>query len=429
MSDDKPFDEVNEPATGEETPVENPPSLTGTEIEDNTHHQQVHLNVLQQMLRSSWLVTLLAIVGALVISAVLIAAADGKVRDASAYFFARPYDMLWYAGDAVKRSYVALFQGAIFNFDANTFALMIRPLTETMVWATPLLFAGLGLGIGFRAGLFNIGAQGQVLMGAGVASIIGFKATLPGALLLIAALIGSMIIGGIWAGIAGYLKAATGANEVIVTIMLNWIATWLAAYLLTTQFLRQGSSRPITPPVADNAMLPKLLPEPFRLHAGFLLALLAAVAVWWLMERSTLGFKFRAVGANPEASRTAGINVNMAYVWVMAIAGILAGLGGASVVLGTNKTFVASSAGSIGFDAITVALLGKSRPLGTVMAALLFGALRAGAPFMQTMAKTPIDIVLVIQSVIVLFIAAPALVRTLFVLPKTGVASMKAVTA
>lgn len=397
--------------------------------EANQVREQAHLNILQQMLRSSWLVTLLAIVGALIISGILIATADEKTRAASSYFFARPYDMLWYAGDAIKRSYVALFQGAVFNYEATTFTNMIRPLTETMVWATPLLFAGLGLGIGFRAGMFNIGAQGQVLMGAGVAAIIGFKATLPGALLLIAALLASLLIGGLWAGIAGYLKAKTGANEVIVTIMLNWIATWLAAYLLTTQFLRQGSSRPITPPVADNAMLPALLPDPFRLHLGFILALLAALGVWWLMERSTLGFKFRAVGANPDAARTAGINVNAVYVWVMGVAGILAGLGGAAVVLGTNRTFVESSAGSIGFDAITVALLGKSRPLGTVWAALLFGALRAGAPFMQTMAKTPIDIVLVIQAVIVLFIAAPPLVRTIFVLPKTGYTPLKEVVA
>src|SRR5699024_988545 len=399
------------------------------EEDGNRVQEAAHPNLLQQMLRSSWLVTLLAIVGALLISGILIIAADEKTRAASSYFFARPYDMLWYAADAIKRSYVALFQGAVFNYEAKSFTNMIRPLTETMVWATPLLFDGLGLGIGFRAGMFNIGAQGQVLMGAGVAAIIGFKATLPGALLLIAALAGSILIGGIWAGIAGYLKAKTGANEVIVTIMLNWIATWLAAYLLTTQFMREGAAQPITPPVADNAMLPRLLPEPFRLHLGFVLALLAALCVWWLMERSTLGFKFRAVGANPDAARTAGINVNMVYVWVLGVAGILAGLGGASVVLGTNRTFVESSAGSIGFDAITVALLGKSRPLGTVWAALLFGALRAGAPFMQTMAKTPIDIVLVIQAVIVLFIAAPGLVRTIFVLPKTGYTPVKEVVA
>jgi len=405
-------------------------SETPTPEEDGNRLQEAaHPNLLQQMLRSSWLVTLLAIVGALVISGILIVAADEKTRAASSYFFARPYDMLWYAADAIKRSYVALFQGAVFNYEAKSFTNMIRPLTETMVWATPLLFAGLGLGIGFRAGMFNIGAQGQVLMGAGVAAIIGFKATLPGALLLLAALAGSILIGGIWAGIAGYLKAKTGANEVIVTIMLNWIATWLAAYLLTTQFMREGAAQPITPPVADNAMLPRLLPEPFRLHLGFVLALLAALGVWWLMERSTLGFKFRAVGANPDAARTAGINVNMVYVWVLGVAGVLAGLGGASVVLGTNRTFVESSAGSIGFDAITVALLGKSRPLGTVWAALLFGALRAGAPFMQTMAKTPIDIVLVIQAVIVLFIAAPGLVRTIFVLPKTGYTPVKEVVA
>jgi simple sugar transport system permease protein len=159
--------------------------------------------------------------------------------------------------------------------------------------------------------------------------------------------------------------------------------------------------------------MPLLLGDQFRLHLGFVLAILAAVGVWWLMERSTLGFRFRAVGANQDAARTAGIKVTSVYVLVMLVAGGLAGLGGAMQIIGTDKTFQASSAGSIGFDAITVALLGRSRPLGTVLAALLFGALRAGSPLMQTAAGTPIDLVLVIQAVIVLLIAAPPLVREL----------------
>jgi ABC-type uncharacterized transport system permease subunit len=369
------------------------------------------------VLNSNWLVTLLAIIAALVISGVLIAVADEDVRDAATYFFARPIDMLAAAWDSVAGAYTSLFRGAVFDFQAPTLARAIRPITETMVAATPLIFAALGLGMGFRSGLFNIGAQGQVLMGAAAATYVGITWSLPVVVHVVLAVIAAMVVGGLWAGIAGFLKARTGASEVIVTIMLNWIAIWLVTYLLTTTILRQGGSRPISPAVGENARLPLLLGEGFRLHWGFLLALAAAALVWWLMERSTIGFKFRAVGANMDAARTAGINVNMIFVFVMVSAGILAGLGGASQILGTDKTLQAGSAGSIGFDAITVALLGRSRPLGTVLAALLFGALRAGSPLMQTVSNTPIDIVLVIQAVIVLFIAAPPLVRSMFFLP------------
>jgi simple sugar transport system permease protein len=289
-----------------------------------------------------------------------------------------------------------------------------------MVAATPLIFAGLGLGIGFRAGIFNIGAQGQVLMGAAFGAYVGFAWDLPVVVHVVLAMLAAAVVGGAWAGIAGVLKARTGANEVIVTIMLNWIAYWLVSYLLTTALFRQGGSRPISPAVAETAVLPLLLGPGFRLHAGFLLALVAAAVVWWLMERSTVGFKFRAVGANMDAARTAGIRVNTVFAFVLVTAGLLAGLGGATQVLGTDRTFQATTAGSIGFDAITVALLGRSRPLGTVLAALLFGALRAGSPLMQTVSDTPIDIVLVIQAVIVLLIAAPPLVRAIVRLPQPG---------
>ncbi|TDE97685.1 ABC transporter permease [Occultella glacieicola] len=372
---------------------------------------------MHRMLTSNWLVTLLAIVAALVISGVLIAIADEDVREASTYFFARPLDTVSAAWNSVAGAYASLFRGAVFDFQAPTLARAIRPITETMVAATPLIFAALGLGMGFRSGLFNIGAQGQVLMGAAAATYVGITWSLPVVVHVVMAVIAAMVVGGLWAGIAGFLKARTGASEVIVTIMLNWIAIWLVTYLLTTTVLRQGGSRPISPAVGENARLPLLFGEGFRLHWGFLLALGAAALVWWLMERSTIGFKFRAVGANMDAARTAGINVNMIFVFVMVTAGILAGLGGAAQILGTDKTLQAGSAGSIGFDAITVALLGRSRPLGTVLAALLFGALRAGSPLMQTVSNTPIDIVLVIQAVIVLFIAAPPLVRSIFFLP------------
>lgn len=364
------------------------------------------------ILDSSAITILFAVVMALIISAVLIAAAKLEVREAASYIFARPGDFFGRAWDAIFSAYSALFRGGIFDYQAEGVR-RVRPFTESLVAMTPLVFAGLGLGVAFRSGMFNIGAQGQVLVGAVAGTLVGFTFDLPAALHLPLACLAAVLIGGLWAGIAGILKATTGANEVIVTIMLNSIAIYLVSYLLTTRLLRQGGTRPISPAVAESATFPLILPAPFRLHAGFLLALVAAAFIWWLMERSRLGFQFRAVGANQFAAKTAGIRVTSMYVMVMLVAGGLAGLGGASQVLGVDKTVQASSAGSIGFDAITVALLGRSKPLGIIGAAFLFGVLRAGSPLMQTSAGTPIDIVQVIQASIVLLIAAPVLVREL----------------
>lgn len=368
--------------------------------------------LLQRVLDASWLTILLAVAMALVASSILIAAANAEVQAAAGYFFSRPSDMLAAAWDAIYSAYSALFRGAVFDYEAEGVR-RVRPITETMTASVPLIFAGLGLAVAFRSGLFNIGAQGQVLLGAAAATYVGIAVELPVVVHVVLACVAAVAAGALWAGIAGFLKARTGANEVIVTIMLNNIAFYLISYLLTTSLLRQGGTRPISPEVAETALMPRMLGLQFRLHWGFVLALLAAVLVWWLMERSVLGFQFRAVGANQRAARTAGIRVNLVFVLVMLVAGGLAGLGGAMQILGTDRTLQASSAGSIGFDAITVALLGRSKPLGTVLAALLFGALRAGSPLMQTSADTPIDIILVIQASIVLLIAAPVLVREL----------------
>ncbi|WP_448059453.1 ABC transporter permease [Cellulomonas hominis] len=386
--------------------------------------------ILREMLESSWLVTVMAIVLALLISGVLIAAADSAVQDAAGYLFARPADFFSAVWDAVWSAYVALFQGSVVNFGAPTFERAIRPLTETMTVSVPLILAGLGLSVGFRAGMFNIGAQGQIILGAVFGGYVGFAFSLPPGLHLLLATIGAAVGGGLWAGIAGVLKARTGANEVIVTIMLNNVAVYLVGYLLTTSAFKRGdSNNPISPPIKDSALYPALLGSGFRLHAGFLLAIVAAVFVWWLMNRSTIGFQFRAVGSNPSAARTAGISVNATYVWVMVVAGALAGLAGSAQVLGTEKVLTAGVAASFGFDAITVALLGRSRPLGTFMAGLLFGALRAGGFAMQASTGTPIDIVLVMQSLIVLFIAAPPLVRSVFRLRAARTAGPASLTA
>jgi ABC-type uncharacterized transport system permease subunit len=374
--------------------------------------------VLRDLLSGSWMVSLLSIVVGLLVGAVLIAASNPAVQDTLGYLFARPSDFFVATWNVVTEAYLALFRGAVFDWQATSFVRSVRPLTESLVAATPLILAGLGIALGFRSGLFNIGGQGQVIIGAVCAGFLGYWLTLPLGIHMLVALLGGVVGGAIWGGIAGALKARTGANEVIVTIMLNSIAGFLIAYLLKQQwFTRSGSANPQSRSVDDTAALFPLLPDPFRLNAGFLLAVAATVFVWWLLERSTLGFEFRAVGENPHAARTAGISVGRVTFLVMALAGALAGLAGAAQVLGTEDKLTIGIAGSLGFDAITVALLGRSRPLGTFLAGLLFGAFKAGGYTMQAQTGTPIDIVLVVQSVIVLLIAAPPLVRGLFRLP------------
>lgn len=374
--------------------------------------------VLREILESSTLVVIMAVVASLAIGGLLVVFADEEVREAAVYFFSRPGDTFAAMGSALGAAYAAMFQGAVVNLQAETFTSFIRPLTQTLTMATPLIFAGLGLGIGFRAGLFNIGAQGQLLIGAAVGAYVGFAWELPWGLHLLVAVVGCALGGAVWGFIPGFLKARTGAHEVIVTIMLNYIGLNLVAWLLTLEsFQRPDSNNPISPVVNENAQYPLLLGSGFNLHLGFLLALACAFGVWWLMERSTLGFELRAVGANPRAATTAGMSVAKGYILVMVIAGALAGLAGSAQVLGTEKVLTGATAGSLGFDAITVALLGRSRPLGTVMAAILFGGLRASGPTLQVQAGLPVDIILVIQALIVLFIAAPPLVRSMFRLP------------
>jgi len=363
-------------------------------------------------------VSVLAFVLALVIGGILIAAVDPDVTKAAGYFFSRPGDMLSAAWDSVTQAYSAMFKGAVFNPDAATFQQAIRPLTETMTVATPLIIAALGVAVGFRAGLFNIGAQGQVILGATLGGYVGFAWHLPVGLHLLVALVGGILGGAIWAGIAGFLRARTGAHEVIVTIMLNYVALYLLSYLLTTDaFTIPGSNQPTSPGVDESAQLPLLLGDWSRLNAGFIVAILAAIFVWWLMTRSVIGFRFRAVGSNPHASRTAGVSISTTIVLVMVTSGALAGLAGAVQILGTEKQLSAGIAGSLGFDAITVALLGRSRPLGIFLAGLLYGGLDVGGRVMEAATGTPIDIVLVIQALVVLFIAAPPLVRAIFHLP------------
>ncbi|GAB3585055.1 ABC transporter permease [Leifsonia lichenia] len=376
----------------------------------------------------SVVISILAVVIALVIGAILIAITDPTVQKASGYFFARPGDTFQAIWHSVSSAYVSLFQGSIYNFRRPSFSAGIRPLTETLTFATPLIAGGLGVALAFRVGMFNIGGRGQMLIAAGAAGWVGWSFNLPPVLHLLLAIVAGIAGGAIWGGIAGLLKARTGAHEVIVTIMLNYIAFYLLAYFLRTPGLFQmaGSSNPKSPPVKPNAILPPLFGDQYNLTWAFVIVIALTVYVWWLLNRSAMGFRFKAVGENPNAARVAGIDVKNVYFVAMLIAGGLVGFAGVNQALGTFPQGITSDLDAgIGFDAITVALLGRSRPWGTFIAGLLFGALKAGSFAMQAANDIPIDIVLVVQSLIVLFIAAPPLVRAIFRLPTPGVASKK----
>ena len=377
-------------------------------------------SVLREIASGNALAGFLAVFLAVVVGSLMIAVTDEEVRASASYVFARPGDFLQATWDAIWGAYTALFRGAIYNDRVDDFATQIRPLTETLKFAGPLIAAGLGVGLAFRASLFNIGGRGQMLLAGAAAGWVSFTFDLPLVIHLPFAILAGMLAGALWAGLAGLLKARTGAHEVIVTIMLNYVGYYLVFFALSRQGLLQapGSSNPKSAPAAESAILPKILGDRFNLHLGFVLALVAVAAVWWLLNRSTLGYRIRAVGENPSAARAAGINVGRTYTVVMLIAGALVGLAGANQVLGTVTSGITTDLDAgIGFDAITVALLGRSRPLGILGAGLLFGAFKAGGFSMQASEGIPVDIVLVVQSLIVLFIAAPPLVRAIFRLP------------
>jgi ABC-type uncharacterized transport system permease subunit len=377
-------------------------------------------SLLHEIASGNALAGVLAVVLAVAVGSLMIALTDEEVRETTSYVFARPADFFNALWDAIWGAYTALFRGAVYNDRVDDFVTQIRPLTETLKFAAPLIAAGLGVGLAFRAGMFNIGGRGQMLLAGAAAGWVAANVDLPTVVHLPLAIIAGMVAGALWAGIAGVLKARTGAHEVIVTIMLNYVGFYLVFFALSRQSLLQapGSGNPKSAPAAETAVMPKILGDRFNLHLGFLLALIAVAVVWWLLNRATLGYRIRAVGENPNAARAAGIDVGRTYVVVMLIAGALVGLAGTNQVLGTVTSGVTVDLDAgIGFDAITVALLGRSRPIGILLAGLLFGAFKAGGFSMQASEGIPVDIVLVVQSLIVLFIAAPPLVRAIFRLP------------
>ena len=334
---------------------------------------------------------LISIILALLVGAVVIIASQLVLPG-------RPFDLF-----LPLTAYAALLQGAVGSFDG---------IVDTAVSTTPLVLGGLSVALAFKAGLFNIGAQGQFLLGALGSVAMGVTvAASPSLVAIPLALIAGMLAGALWGFVPGLLKAVSGAHEVVVTIMLNYIAIAVVAGVVGGPLRQQGRPEAITPDVG-NAALPLLIGNSG--HAGILLALVAVGLVAWLLFRTTLGFEIRTVGANPDAARYAGMRPRFLMILTMSLAGALAGLAGAVVVLGVTHLMTPSFGTTVGFDSIAVALLGRTNPIGIVMAALLFGALRAGAPLMQIQAGIPPELIDVLQAMILLFLVAnPVLQRAL----------------
>jgi simple sugar transport system permease protein len=354
-----------------------------------------------------------------VVGALFMVGSNEDFLKALTYLTARPTDALTAGWGAIADGYAALFRGSIYNYNADNLVAALRPITETLRFAAPLIAAGLGVALAFRVGLFNIGASGQILFGALAATAVSTRLELPWGVHLVVAALAAIIASAAYGALVGFLKARTGAHEVIVTIMLNYIAAGLLTFAFRQESLLRetgGGGTPKSDAPAETAQLPLLLGDSYVLHAGIVLAIVAVVIYWWLMERSTIGYRFRMVGHNADAARTAGINVELTFVAAMAVSGAFVGLAAINQALGARAGLTPDIDGSIGFDAITVALLGSSTAPGVLLAGLLFGAFKAGAPSMQVIGLSP-EVTGVVQGFIVLFIAAPPLIRAIFRLP------------
>jgi simple sugar transport system permease protein len=357
-------------------------------------------------LREALRVPALAVLTGLIAGAIAIVASGSNVFEAYYALFVGSF------GDPVR--YYAGFQQLFTTGETDRLVRALYPLTESLVTATPYIFAGLSVALGFRCGLFNIGAEGQFFIGALCSAFVGYSITdLPAIIHLPLAILAGAAGGAIWGMIPGYLKARFGAHEVVNTMMMNWIAFRLSDWLLNGPMKASGF-RPVTPNVEPTAELPRFFSDPLRLNWGFVLALVTAYALYWFLFKTTLGFEIRSVGANPDAAKYAGMNIIKNFVLVMAMAGGLAGLAGSAQVLGVDHWVGQGFSAGYGYDAIALALLGKSHPAGVVLSALLFGFLRSGATRMQSIAGVPIDIISIIQGLVIIFIAAPDIIRWLY---------------
>ena len=378
--------------------------------------------------RDTILIPILAIFTALLIGGVIIAISTPEVIGAWRKFFQAPWEAIKITVETVWNAYVALVLGALGNpkdvvngfrtwsqtGDSVPLLRALRPIGESLMLTTPYIFAGLAVALGFRGGVFNIGAEGQIFVGGLAAAFVGYAVKgLPAIIHLPLALLAAILAGVVWGAIPGFLKARFGAHEVINTIMMNYIAFRLADFLLQGPMSRPDRM-PITPDVLKSSWLPTLLPAPVRVHLGLIIALILAWVVYWFLWKTPRGFEIRMVGANPHAARYAGIRIAVIIVLTMSLSGALAGLAGASQVLGVEHRMVRAFSSGYGFDSIALALLGNSHPLGVVLAAFLFGFLQGGAALMQATVGVPIEIIKIIQGLIIIFVAAPEIIRSLY---------------
>ena len=310
-------------------------------------------------------------------------------------------------------TYLAILQGSLGSFNG---------LVDTIVSSTPLILVGLSVGLCFKAGLFNIGGQGQFLIGA--VATAGTAAALSTASPFVAlpvSLLAGVVAGAIYGFIPGVLKAFTGAHEVVTTIMLNYVAFQIVAWLITGPLRVEGASFARSADVG-NAALPQIINQGtgHEGHLGIILPLLAVPVIWWLLYRSTIGFEIRTVGANPDAARYAGMRPRALLVLAMTVGGLLGGLAGATEILGVQGYMPAAYSTNVGFDAITVALLARANPVGILFSGLLLGAMRAGAPLMQVVALVPVQMIDLLQGLILFFLAAQVIVRRVFRIRAAG---------
>lgn len=372
------------------------------------------------------LIPFLAVITGLLLGGLFIILTTEQVYVAFGQSFGAGMQSAW---ETVRIAYQALFNGSIGDPKAIISALgsgdqleirkAFNPFLESLVASTPYIFAGLAVALGFRAGVFNIGAEGQIFVGALAGTFVGYSIPgLPAFIHIPLTLLAGAAGGAFWGFIPGWLKAKTGGHEVINTIMMNYIAFRLSDWLLNGPMKRPESFNPISPSILDSAKFPVFFGPPTRFHMGFFAALLVAWLVYWFLFKTTWGFDLRTVGANPKAAKYAGMNVTRNIILAMVLSGALAGMAGINEVMGVNHNLAMAFSSGYGFDSIALALLGNNHPVGVVLSALLFGTLRNGATKMQVVANIPVDIISILQAVILMFIAAPAIIRTIYRLRK-----------
>jgi len=368
------------------------------------------------------LIPLLAVLTGLIIGGIFIIFTTESVYQA---FGQSIWAGFYEIGRVIITSYGALFSGslgdpirivnALFSGDALEIRRAFNPFLESRVTSTPYIFAGLGVALGFRSGVFNIGAEGQIFAGAILATFAGYSLKgLPAIIHIPIALLAGAVGGGLWGFIPGWLKAKTGGHEVMNTIMMNYVAFRLSDWLLNGPMQRPESFNPVSPNIEASAELPRFFATPIRFHLGFFIALGIAYLVHWFLFKTTWGFELRTVGGNTFGGRYAGIKVSKNIMLAMTLSGALCGLAGANEVLGVNHNLAMAFSSGYGFDSIALALLGNNQPMGVVLSSLLFGALRNGATRMQVVSSIPIDIISILQAIILALIAAPPIIRTIY---------------